>query len=344
MNTQAIFKLNANENPYNSVSIFYSKIKDVISDFDFNLYPDTDSTDLRKAISTYVNADIDELICTNGSDELIKIIIDSLTTSDDTVLSHSPTFMEYKVFSLNRGCKYLETKANLKINIDELITTANNSNAKIVFLCNPNNPTGELISKDEIIRLLKSVKSYVVVDEAYYEFANLTTVDLINDFPNLIVMRTLSKGFALASLRIGYGVASKEIIKKLYSTKMPYNLNSFSQKIGTIAMDEREIFIDKINSIINERERIITSLNSIANKDKFDFKNSSQNLTASKANFILLKVNNKENILKKFNANNILIRDFKDIPILKDYIRFSIGTTDINNKILEIIGEEYEKI
>lgn len=328
-----MIRVNANESYYNVLLNFEKELNSIISNFKFNLYPDPNYTELKTSISNYTNIPNENIICTNGSDELIKIIIDTFTNFNDYVLSHSPTFGEYENFSKTRGVNYITTEENLNINIYEIIKMAKKIKPKLIFICNPNNPTGELIEKEKLEMLLSELSylkdTYIVVDEAYYEFSKTTIVESIFKFKNLIILRTLSKAFSLASIRIGYGISSKNTINKLNKNKMPYNINSISEKIAILALNNSEIFKNYIDETIRRRDKILENLKSISP-------------IKSKANFILIKLNNKEKTLEKLKNSEILVRDFKS-NFLKDYIRFSVSTNTINNKIIKIIGEDYEK-
>lgn len=332
MNLNNDFKrLNSNESPYNIPSEILSKVQDEMNNFIFNTYPDQYSDDLRLSLSKVNNVNKDQIICTNGSDELIKIIVDTFSSPGDTILSHAPTFVEYRVMSEIRGCSYLEVapKEDMSCDMEALLEKASLDETKIVFLCSPNNPTGEVFSNEQIEKFLKASKGLVVVDEAYVEFATSSALSLLDKYPNLLIMRTLSKAYGLASIRVGYGIAGEQIIDKLNSKKMPYNLNKLSAMIAKIAMDNVELFNNPIESIKKERDRIFNELSNI--EDLSFFKGQS--------NFILVKTPMAHKIVANLSHLGIQTRLFKEDVLRDVYFRFSISSKKINDIVLNTIKE-----
>jgi len=324
-------RLNANESPYNIPAQILDKVMSAMPEFIFNTYPDQYSDDFRASLSVVTKMNCDQIICTNGSDELIKVIVDTFAKPGDTILSHAPTFIEYRVMSDIRGCNYFEVDPNIDMSCDmeALLSKAKSCDTGILFLCSPNNPTGEVFSNDQIEVFLKSFKGLVVVDEAYSEFADSSAMSLIDKYPNLLIMRTLSKAYGLASIRVGYGVANKNIIDKLNLKKMPYNLNKLSALIATIAMDNVELFEKPINTIKNERNRMFEELSTIDGLSFFK----------GESNFILVKTKAAENIVKKLLSKDIKTRLFKEKLLSDGYFRFSISSPGINDVVINTIKE-----
>ncbi len=332
MNLNNDFKrLNSNESPYNIPEEILEKVQAEMNNFLFNTYPDQYSDDLRLSLSRINNVNRDQIICTNGSDELIKIIVDTFSSPGDTILSHAPTFVEYRVMSEIRGCNYLEVapREDMSCNMEALLEKASLDETKIVFLCSPNNPTGEVFSNEQIEKFLKASNGLVVVDEAYVEFATSSAISLLDKYPNLLIMRTLSKAYGLASIRVGYGIAGDQIIDKLNSKKMPYNLNKLSAMIAKIAMDNVLLFDKPIESIKKERDRIFEELSEI--KELSFFKGQS--------NFILVKTPKAHKIVANLSHVGVQTRLFKE-DVLKDvYFRFSISSKKINDIVVNTIKE-----
>lgn len=324
-------RLNVNENPYNIPTPLLNKIMGQITEFDFNIYPDEKSDELRYELSKKLDVEQDMILCTNGSDELIKIIMDTYVKPGDTVLSHAPTFIEYKVMSDIRGGSYREVLPNddLSCNFEELISEALEQTNGVIFLCTPNNPTGEIFTEEMMERVLQSYSGLVVIDEAYCEFSEQSAIPLLKKYPNLLIMRTLSKAFGLASLRIGYGIGSPEIIHSLSKNKMPYNLNALSSKIGAIAIRNSELIYKNIEAIKSERERMYEELSNIPSLSYFK----------GKSNFILIKTPLSKKISDDLREKNILVRQFTSGLLADNYFRFSIATPDINNIVIQVIKE-----
>jgi histidinol-phosphate aminotransferase len=332
MNLNNDFKrLNSNESPYNIPPKVLEKVMSELPAFSFNTYPNQYSDDFRKVLASINNVEKDQIICTNGSDELIKIIVDTFTTTKDLVLSHAPTFVEYRVMSEIRGCSYIEVppKSDMSCDMQKLLIQAKSYDSGVLFLCSPNNPTGEVFSNDQIETILNSFKGLLVVDEAYAEFSNSSAISLVDKYPNLLIMKTLSKAYGLASIRVGYGIANKSIIDKLNSKKMPYNLNKLSALIGTIAMKNVDLFKQAIDNIKNERERIF---NELSNIDGISF-------FRGESNFILVKTTMAENIVNELLKLGIETRLFKEDILSSGYFRFSISSPKINDLVINTIKE-----
>ncbi|MCT4563245.1 MAG: histidinol-phosphate transaminase [Maledivibacter sp.] len=324
-------KVDANESPYNILNELAPIIlKDIVSK-ELNRYPDSEAVQLKKKIADYTGINTENIMCGNGSDELLKVIIDCFVDKGDVVVTHSPSFVMYRLITEIAGGKFIELSGDesFSIDIDRIISTANENDAKLIFLCNPNNPTGTLIPRDEIIRVLENTSSIVVVDEAYYEFYGETIIDRIYDYKRLIVLRTLSKAFGLAALRIGYGVSAKETMDILNRVKPPYNLNSISQYIGEIVLDNIDIVHKNIETIKKDRDKLFVELESMK-----DIK-----AIPSGSNFILIKTSRYEDLMKKFKEDKIKIKGFGTKGVLQNCIRITIGTKEENDRILKLLKE-----
>lgn len=324
-------KLDANENPYNVLEELTELITSRLVSENLNRYPDNDALMLREAIAAYIGVKDENIICGNGSDEIIKMIVDAFVDKDDVVVTHTPTFSMYKVAAEISGGRVIEIEDNedFEINIENIINAANENNAKVIFLCNPNNPTGILIGQSDIIRVLESTNAIVAIDEAYYEFCGETVVDKIDKYDRLIVLRTLSKAFGLAGMRVGYGVANSDFINVLNKVRPPYNLNTVSQAIGEVVLQNMGIVDKYIEEIKREREFFMNELSSIK-----DIK-----VIPSKSNFLLIKTDKYLDLIERFKENKIKVRDFGSDGILKNCIRLTVGTREENKKALKVIKE-----
>ncbi|WP_168198253.1 histidinol-phosphate transaminase [Crassaminicella thermophila] len=321
-------KLDANENPYNLLDILKEKFIENIDNLNINRYPDTNSDELRELLAEYVDVKKENILCGNGSDEIIQVIINTFVDKDEYVITHSPTFSMYKIFTNIAGGKILEVLSNssFQINVDEIIKEAKFKKAKVIFLCNPNNPTGTVISKEEIERVIRKTEAIVVVDEAYYEFLGETVVDLVNVYDNLIVLRTLSKAFALAGARIGYGIASEKIMDVLYRVKPPYNLSTFSQEIGKLFIENVDLVKNYIQKIKEERLFLQKELKKIEYIEVFP----------TGSNFVLVRSEKAKRIVEEFKKEGLSIRDFTKEDLLRNCFRITVGTREESNRLLEL--------
>lgn len=324
-------KLDANENPINIVGEMKTKIFDRIFDNELNRYPDNNVLELKKALANYTGLKIENIICGNGSDQIIKIIIDSFIEAGDAIITHKPTFSMYKVAGEIAGAKVIEIEddKDFKIQIDDIITKANKFNAKLIFLCNPNNPTGQIINRGDIVRVLENTKSIVVVDEAYYEFYGETMVKDVNNYDKLIVLRTLSKAFGLAGLRVGYGVGRKELIDILDSVKPPYNLNSISQMIACEVLNNIDTVQKYTEYIKNERYYFMKELKKLKGIT----------IVPSFGNYFLMRKLEGIDLVNIFKNKSIAVRSYGEKEVLNNYIRISIGTKEENNRVLDVLKE-----
>lgn len=324
----AAIRLDANENPFNLFSELKEEFVSKIEDLDMNRYPEIDNMCLTEKIAEYAGVKHENVICGNGSDEIIQIIINCFVERGDYVVMPSPTFSMYGIFTQIAGGIAVEvpTDENFNIREEELINIANEKRAKIIFICNPNNPTGTVTGREIILKILNCTNSIVVVDEAYYEFLGQTVVDEININSRLIVLRTLSKAFALAGARIGYGIASKETIEVISRVRAPYNISSLSQTLGILFLENINRVRGKIEEIKKERSYIIEQMEKI---DKIK-------VYPTGGNFVLIKTDRAEAILAACTDVGIALRGFPD-SCNNSCIRITVGKREENDKLINLI-------
>lgn len=300
-----------------------------IDNLQANIYPDSDCKVLREKLSKYYNCKTENILVGNGSSELINMVINAYCEKKDKVVSFIPTFSMYQTYCDLCGAEYIGVKCNedFSQNIDNLIEKTLEVNPKIVLLCNPNNPTGYVTKKDEIIKLLNNVNnSLIIIDEAYADFLGDSVIDLINKYDNLVVMRTLSKAFGLAGLRVGAMIGNEELIKYIWKVKVPYNVNMLSQIAAIKALDN----INLVNSYIGEVNRLREELSRNLKKIKFTVYDSGSNFV-----FVESPV---DNLFEKLMNCGILIRKFNFNG--KIYYRITVGTKEEN----EILINEIRKL
>ncbi len=320
-------KLDANEG-----SNYLLKDGFKIETFRPNLYPDSDSKILREKMSKYYGCKKENIMAGNGSSEIINTVINAYCEKGDKVISFVPSFSMYQTYCDLCGATYvgIETESDFTQDIDKLIEAAKKQNPKIVILCSPNNPTGYVTPREDIVNLLDSIKdSIIILDEAYADFSEVSVVDLINKYENLIVMRTLSKAFGLAGLRVGALIANEETVKYIWKVKVPYNINVLSQYAAECALDN----IDRVNDYINSVVRLKLELSKTLKSLNFT-------VYPSGANFIFVK-SPVDNLFEKLMDCGVLIRKFNykgDV-----YSRITAGTKEENeiliSEIKKLIGE-----
>ncbi len=326
-------RLHANENWYNPMPEIKDALLERLAQINLQMYPDPESTKLKAILSEYVGIKSDQLICTNGSDELIKIIFESFTKSGDAIVIHSPTFIEYTVMSDLRGCKTcaVEPNTDLTPDVDQIIQTAIDENAAITFICNPNNPTGYVFNYKDLTKIIESVPGIVVVDEAYVEFSQLSLIGKKYDQDKVIIMRTLSKAFGAAAIRVGYGVAKPELIQKMNLAKMPYNLSTIAQESAVVLLENQDKLTTVVKNIRHERMRAYGALLEIQETEK-NFE-----VFPSYGNYLLLRSDRAKKIYNALEKAGYMVRIFEHDPNLENCLRFSITQNKTNTDVLNII-------
>ncbi len=321
-------KLDANENN-NTAYLLNEKFAEAVSELKINEYPDSDCTELRTILGEELKTDIGQIMIGSGSDQLISIIMSAFVGDGDKMLTHVPTFGMYKIVAQIAGGTIIEVPLNkdFSFNLDSFLEAVEREKPKIIFLTNPNNPTGNIMLRDEIVEIIEQSNGIVVVDEAYYEFYGESVIDLVDEYENLIVLRTLSKAYGLAGARVGYGVASKQLMDILYKVKPPYNVAGPSQLAAKICLMNKDIMKKSVKEIIEERRKMINSLEEIPNIRIFE----------TYANFVLCKLDNAKDVYDYLLDNNVLVRYFGDGGPLADCLRISIGTEEENKLVLGLL-------
>lgn len=314
-----------------------------LKDIKLNRYPDTDSVRLREAYGKIAGIPKENIIAGNGSDEMIRLVIDAVISKGKKVLTLNPDFSMYDFHTTsNEGVMVkLCTNKDGSFKIRDFIELGKEVSADLIILSNPNNSTGHSISTRNIKKILDNFpNSKVLIDEAYFEYNNVTAVPYINDYDNLIVTRTLSKAWGLAAIRIGFLIASDRLIKELNKHKRPYNINQISQDIACEVLKSKFELADVVKKTIKERQRFFDLLKEIELIDE-----SRISFYESKTNFIFCRSQYKNEIKRYMEVNGVLLRYFND-----DSFRISVGSPEENDyaiKILKIaLGyeeEEYER-
>lgn len=325
--------LNANEHYENFLG---TKLKDAFTEkmnsLSINRYPDPEAVVLRKKFSEMIGVSPENVMATSGSDEGISIISNTFVERDDAVTSCEPTFSMYSQAALLAKGRYVPVTGvgeEMTPDIDELIRTANENEAKIVYVCTPNNPTGYLYEQDDIKRIVDETKGLVVIDEAYIHFAEGDNLDLLSYSERVIILRTLSKAFAGAGLRVGFIVASEEIINYLHAAKAPYNLSMTSQAAGEVLIDNRELIEEEIKIIKKERARILSELE----------KASGVLILPVNANFITIRTALSNKLYDECEKKGISIRSYGDA--IRNTVRISVGSRSQNDELIEVIREVF---
>ncbi len=306
--------LDANENPYPS---------------SLNRYPDPHQQKVKEKISLLKHVPVSQIFLGNGSDEPIDLLLRAFCEPGfDNVLIPQPTYGMYTVSAEINNVEIKTVQLTDDFDIDtDLLHDAWDEHTKLIFLCSPNNPSGNLLSSEKIEYVLTHFHGLVIVDEAYIDFANYPGfVPLLKTYPNLVVLQTLSKAWGLAALRLGMCFASAEIIAVLNKIKPPYNISLVTQQI---ALEELHFEVRKnrwVIELVAERDKLKEALTKIK---------SVQKVFPSDANFLLVKVANARNIYEALVKKGIIVRDRSNVILCNDCLRITIGTSNENQALLK---------
>lgn len=327
-NLEKVYKLASNENLYGPNPKVLEEICNSLDDVKY--YPDGGCSEIRQKLCKKYNVGIDSIIMGNGTDQIIEMICDSFIEPGENVVIADPTFLIYEKSAMKCSGTVIKVPLKKLRQDTEMLVGAINKETKILFLTNPHNPTGTNINQKEFDYIVENIKENVllVVDEAYYEYVQdgekINTIEYLSKYNNLIILRTFSKIYGLAGLRIGYGISDSLIISALNKVRLPFNVNSIAQKAALVAL-ENEFYINEIReSIEEEKEKFYNIL--IKNGIEF---------IKSYTNFILINSGeNSDMVVEELLKNGFIVRPGNNLGV-PGYIRVTIALPEINDKFLE---------
>lgn len=305
------------------------EFKSAIQNIKINEYPDPSYMELREALSNYLKKDVDEICITAGCDEALDIISKVFVEPETNVIISSPTYAMYRIVVEAMGGKIVEVlrKKDFSDDVEKIIEIVD-ENTRMIFICNPNNPTGNLTPKNDIIRLLKDFPEIpVIVDESYAEFAGESLIKFTSDYENLIILRTFSKAFSLAGARVGYIIANAKTIKILNIMRPPNSLSVPSLTLANIALKHLDIIRRNIEYILSEKEWLMKAFKNIKCVEAYP----------SYTNFILVRFKdlNVHDVYEKLLRQGIITRNVSDMPMLENCLRITVRTREENNFLVE---------
>jgi histidinol-phosphate aminotransferase len=329
---EAPVKINQNENPWDLPEAVKRRVLDKALVRPWARYPDFDPHELTEALARFAGWRADGTLAGNGSNELIEALLMVTVGPGTRVVIPEPTFTLYALLTEILGGEAVRVPLTEKLRYDTraLVEARRQSGAAVTIVCSPNNPTGTVLSRHDLERLLGAGDGIVALDEAYHEFAGETAVPLLEQHPNLVVLRTFSKAKALAGLRVGYLLASPELVREVNKARLPYNLNFFTQTAALAALEERDALDEMVGRIVEERERLIAALGNMPGVRAWP----------SKANFILLELLevSPRVVFEALYRRGVLVRDVSSYPMLSRCLRVSVGTPDENETFLHALG------
>ncbi len=317
-NDKKLIYLDANESPF---------------DNGINRYPDNKHTELKKVVSDIKNVNINQVIFGNGTDEILDLIVRVFCKpSEDKIITLPPTYGMYDIIAKTNGVENIEIplKSDFSIDKNEILKLSSKK-TKILFLCSPNNPTGNSFDTNNLTDLIKSFKGIVVVDEAYIDFSSKQSlISLIEDNNNLIITQTMSKAYGLAGIRLGMGFSNEKIINYLNKIKPPYNINVLTERKALEELNKIDEIEKNISIVLDQRNLLVSCL------EKLDFV---KKIYKSDANFLLVKVDNADLRYNQLLEKGIVVRNRSNQPLCQNCLRITIGTKNENTSLIKTLNE-----
>lgn len=300
----------------------------------YNRYPDPLQFGLKEEIGRIKNLKKENIFLGNGSDEAIDLLFRIFCNpGKDNVIICPPTYGMYEVCANINDVEAIKIPLiaeNFDLNVDEILRNVD-ENTKMIFICNPNNPTGNLIDEEKILKILNSFNKIVVIDEAYIDFAGQPSyIEKLKNYPNLVILQTFSKAYGLAGLRIGMAFASEEIIQVFNKIKPPYNINSASQEIALKVLQNKDGLDNLIKKTLSEKERLIEEVS------KLDFL---VKIYPSYGNFLFIKVKNADELHSHLSTKKIVVRNRNAMSLCHGCLRITVGNEEENDILLKELRE-----
>jgi histidinol-phosphate aminotransferase len=329
-----IIDFSSNLNPF----IPLIEMKDITGRIAVNSYPDSESVVLRRAIAEKAGLSVDNIIAGNGSTELIRLVVTAYLGTDNNALIIEPTYGEYRIACEIAGASIIGQRLaesnRFEMDIDATVRLIIDNRPRAIFLCNPNNPTGYYLDRERFMRILKAAPdSLIILDEAYISFIEQawSSFELVNN-SNLLVVRSMTKDYSLAGLRLGYAVANREIIAVMNHVRPPWNVNAIAQAAGIIALQKKDALQGSLEKIQAGKRYLIEEI------EKLGFR-----CLPSATNFFLVRVGNAAEFRAKLLKKSILVRDCTSFG-LPEYIRIAVNTMENNRRLVSIMQEMAREI
>ncbi len=333
---EAPVKINQNENPFGIPSEIKEEILRRARVRDWARYPEFVPTSLLQKLAEHAGWKAEGVMAGNGSNEMIQSVINATVERGVRVVLPEPTFSVYQQVINVAGGEITSVQLNddLTFNIPRLASKIVSSKADLAIICSPNNPTGCTISKRDLALLLRNIDGLIVVDQAYAEFGGENFIPLLNEHRNLVVLRTFSKAMAMGGLRVGYCLATPELIREFIKTKMPYSLNFFSMMAAEVVLENLSLLQPLVQAIQRERERLYGELQKIDGLSP----------APSAANFFCVRTAMPpKQLFEELHARGILIRDVSKATMLSQYVRISVGRPEENDRLVKALREIFNQ-
>ncbi len=328
-------RLDANESYFNLPESFWNEIDARIHATAFNRYPDPMAREVCAGFASYYGVNPDLVTAWNGSDESISVIMTSFLMRGDKVITLSEDFSMYRFYAFLAEAELVEVqkREDLTIDVENLIRTAKETRASMIIFSNPCNPTSLGLKREEVLHLIQSVDALVVLDEAYMDFWDQSLLDRVNEFDNLLILRTCSKALGMAGVRLGFSVGNKTLTNAMRAVKSPYNSNVLTQEIGTVIYQHPEMMRQRTEELIASRSVLLQQLRAALQSCGADC-----TVYESRTNFVYIKTAQAKAVYEYLLENSIAIRYFKT-----GYLRITAGAPEENQAVVSAIQAFFTK-
>jgi len=331
-------KLNTNENPFSLSPALVKKLSEAIANSakDFNRYPDRDAIELRSELAKYlssttgVNLSVDQIWAANGSNEIIQTLFLAFAGAGVNSLGFTPSYSMHENIARSTGTNWIigERLSDFSIDLSSALKEISTQKPKLVFITTPNNPTGTSTTISDIRKIIEAtaqVGGLTIIDEAYAEFSEQpSTIELLSEYLNLVVIRTMSKAFSFAGVRVGYLAAGKEVVDALQLVRLPYHLSTPTQLLAKVALEFQGELLAEVEQLKIERNKVVAELQNLG-----------LTVVPSSANFLLFSIDNEKNVWQELVKVGVLVRDVG----IAGHLRVTIGTPSENDRFLAALHE-----
>lgn len=330
-------KVNQNENPYDLPDEVKKRVLEAALSRPWSRYPDFDPRELLERLAAFAGWRTDGVLAGNGSNELIEALLLVTVGPGTRVMVPEPTFTLYALLTKILGGELVAAPLGPELEYlpEELRVLREAVAPPVTIVCSPNNPTGSFLEPEDVASLCAQNDGLVVVDEAYHEFAGTSVVPLLADHPNLVVLRTFSKAMGMAGLRVGYLLASPEIVREVNKARLPYNLNFFSQAAALAALEDLDLLRSRVARIVTDRDELFRRLAHVPGVRPYP----------SRANFILFELSDADPkaVFESIFSRGVLVRDVSSAPRLSRCLRVSVGSGEENEAFLSALRHALEE-